>query len=210
MTVRRILLGSLVTNCYLLIFSDRVAVVDPGDTPEKILRFCGDLPITDILLTHGHIDHTGALGDLCDRFSPRVYLHENDEEFLNCNPLRCPGTDDYNPAWRTDFACTHRLKDGDKICLGGDGEELVLTVLHTPGHTPGSSCFHWEEGGILFSGDTLFQGTMGRVDFPKGDPAAMARSLNRLATLPAETKVFPGHGFSTTVGEEGWIGGQLF
>lgn len=208
MTIRRILLGDFVTNCYLLLFSDRAVVIDPGDMPEKIEKHCEGRPITDVLLTHGHLDHIAALGDLCDRYVPRVYLHGADEYYLNDDIFRAPisgGT----PYPRTDLYCTHRLQEGDRITLGQGEEEITLTVLHTPGHTPGSVCFHLEKDHILFSGDTLFKNARGRTDFPGSEPLRMQESLLRLSTLPGNTKVFPGHGFSTTVADESWIGGIL-
>ncbi|MBO5248433.1 MAG: MBL fold metallo-hydrolase [Clostridia bacterium] len=209
MTVRRILVGNLITNCYLLIFSDRVAVIDPGDCPEKILRLCGDLPVTDVLLTHGHLDHTAALGDLQDRFSPRVWMHKADEIYLNDDRLRAPASPS-EPYWRYDYTATEFVSDGEKISLGDGTETITLQVLHTPGHTPGSVCYYQKDRGLLFSGDTLFKGTWGRTDFPLGDSAEMSRSLQKLFALPKDTAVYPGHGFSTKIGDEGRIMGELF
>lgn len=208
MTVRRILVGKLITNCYLLTFSDRVAVIDPGDSPEKILKFCGELPITDILLTHGHLDHTAAMGDLCDRFSPRVWIHKNEKEYLNNDVLRAPASIP-EPFWRHDYAATDFVEDGDGICLGNKDETVTLQVIHTPGHTPGSVCFYLKEQDLLFSGDTLFKEAQGRTDFPKGNQREMNQSLKKLSQLPEHTAVYPGHGFATTIGNEGWIAGDL-
>lgn len=208
MTLRRILVGKLITNCYLLLFSDRAAVIDPGDMPEKILKNCEGLPITDILLTHGHLDHTAALGDLCDRFSPRVWMHEEDLDFLNEDTLRDPVSPVHEPWWRHDYVCTDPLSHGDVISLGEGEEAIQLHVLHTPGHTPGSVGYYLKEQNILFSGDTLFKGAEGRTDFPRSDPEKMRSSLKFLSTLPEETKVYPGHGFATTIGAEGWICGE--
>ena len=208
MTVRRILLGELVTNCYLLIFSDRVAVIDPGDSPEKILKFCQGLPITDILLTHGHLDHTAAMGDLCDAFSPRVWIHGKDAEHLNEDSFRAPASAP-RPHWRYDYTATDLVEDGDVISLGEGAEKIVLKVIHTPGHTPGSVCYYHEEAKTLFSGDTLFQGTYGRTDFPLGDGAKLFQSLKKLAHLPGDTTVYPGHGFATKIENEGWIAGDF-
>lgn len=209
MTVKRILVGDLYTNCYLLTFSDRVAVVDPGGHTEKILKFCGELPVTDILLTHGHLDHTAAMGDLCDRFSPRVWMHGDDEKYLNGDPLRAPASAPQSH-WRYDYKATDFVADGDEIVLGEGDERIVLQVLHTPGHTPGSICFYWKEQNLLFSGDTLFKDTRGRTDFPLGSHQDIADSLHRLAFLPPETAVYPGHGFGTKIGAEEWIKGEIF
>ncbi len=208
MTIRRILVGQLITNCYLLIFSDRVAVIDPGDNPEKILKFCGNLPITDILLTHGHLDHTAAMGELCDRQNCKVWIHQKDEGFLNNDSLRAPASLP-NPDWRYDYKATNFIDDGDKISLVGGSERVSLKVIHTPGHTPGSVCFYLENQNILFSGDTLFKEARGRTDFPLSDNHQMRESLRRLSRLPEETVVYPGHGFSTKIGNESWIAGDL-
>ena len=209
MTAKRILVGNLYTNCYLLCFSDRVAVIDPGGSTEKILKFCGDLPITDILLTHAHLDHTAAMGDLCDRFSPRVWMHAGDLGHLNDDYFRAPASP-AEPHWRYDYAITNPISHGDQIRLGEGDEAVTLTVLHTPGHTPGSVCLHNEVEKTLFSGDTLFKGTYGRTDFPGSDGEAMTKSLQFLSGLPADTAVYPGHGFSTNIGDESWMtGGAL-
>lgn len=205
MTLRRVLVGKFITNCYLLIFSDRVAVIDPGDMPEKIKNACKGLPITDILLTHGHLDHTAALGDLCDEFHPRVWMHEEDVPFLNDDALRDPISPIHEDWWRRDYTCTHIIHDGDIISLGNEEEELSLLVLHTPGHTPGSVGYYIKEQNLLFSGDTLFKGAEGRTDFPRSDPQKMVHSLRKLSQLPAETSVYPGHGFATKIGTESWI-----
>ncbi len=206
MTVRRILVGDLITNCYLLIFSHGVAVIDPGDCPEKIRKFCGELPITDILLTHGHLDHTAALGDLSFGGSPRIWMHRDDEIYLNDDSLRAPASIP-DPHWRYDYTATDFVSDGDEILLGSGEDTVSLQVLHTPGHTPGSVCFYWKDQHILFSGDTLFKDTYGRTDFPLGDPEKMLESLKRLSHLPEDTTVYPGHGFATKIGKEDWIGG---
>lgn len=210
MTVRRILVGSLVTNCYLLLFSNRATVIDPGGHPDKIFHACGDLPITDVLLTHGHLDHTAALGDICDKYSPKVYLHEDDLDFLNNNALRDPVSPVHEDWWRTDFYCTNPLKDGQDLIFGEKEDQITLQILHTPGHTPGSVCFYLKEKDLLFSGDTLFRGAEGRTDFPRSDPLKIKQSLGRLSILPPETLVYPGHGFSTKIGAEPWIGEHAF
>ncbi len=207
MNMKRLLVGSFVTNCYLLIFSDRVVVVDPGDNPEKIRKFCEEKPITDILLTHGHMDHFAALMDLADH-TTRIYLHEEDVKYLNDDTLRSPilGAGE----WRRDYRCTHLVSEGQILTLGREGEAISLQVLHTPGHTPGSVCYYDKEDGLLFAGDTLFKESMGRTDFPLGNLDDMNQSLKKLSFLPPETKVYPGHGFGTTIGAEKWIGSELY
>ncbi len=208
MTIKRILVGSLITNCYLLLFSDRAVVIDPGDNPEKILKFCGNLKISDILLTHGHLDHTAALCDLVEQQNCRVWMHKDDECFLNDDVLRAPASVP-KPDWRYDYKATNLLSDGDKITISDPQESVSFHVIHTPGHTPGSICFYLEKQNVLFSGDTLFKEARGRTDFPKSDEGKMAESLKKLSLLPQETLVYPGHGFSTKICDEGWIAGDL-
>ncbi|MBP3299934.1 MAG: MBL fold metallo-hydrolase [Clostridia bacterium] len=205
MNLRRVLVGDFVTNCYILTFSDRAVLIDPGDAFEKLERFCNGLPVTDILLTHGHLDHTAALGDFCDRYSPRVWMHKQDEDYLNDDILRAPASYP-DPAWRRDLFATDFVNDGEEILLGQGEEALKLQVIHTPGHTPGSVCYYDEGNGFLFSGDTLFKGAEGRTDFPRSDWTDIKRSLKKLSLLPARTAVYPGHGFQTTIGGEPWIG----
>ena len=199
------MVGSFVTNCYVLTFSDRIALVDPGDAFEKLKKFCGDLPVTDILLTHGHLDHTAALGEFCDAYAPRVWMHKADEDYLNDDPLRAPASLP-DPNWRHDLKATNFVTDGEILSLGQGEDILKLQVIHTPGHTPGSVCFYDKENEILFSGDTLFQRAEGRTDFPRSSWVDIKKSLKKLSLLPPQTAVYPGHGFQTTIGGEPWIG----
>jgi len=178
-------LGMLQTNCYILTEGDRCLVIDPGDEPEKVLGFLEKhgLTLEAVLLTHGHFDHVGAVKTLAAETDCRVFLCEKD--------LSLPGAMTAGPLYHTDF-----YGEGDKRTLAG----LEFEVLHTPGHTPGSVCLRFGEH--LFSGDTLFAGSCGRTDFPGSSPADMIRSLSRLSQLEESLKVYPGHGGSTTIGEE--------
>lgn len=202
MNVQRLFVGELVTNCYLISGETEVTVIDPGGNPEKIQNACNGKPITNILLTHGHLDHTFALGDLCDRWHPRVYLHRGDEDFLNRDELRAPvGTGTAKPL-RYDLTVTDWTEDGQMIPIAGG---LSVRVMHTPGHTPGSVCYYIPEEKTLFSGDTLFRGGEGRTDFPRSCFAEIKQSLRKLTALPADISVLPGHGFSTKIGNETWM-----
>lgn len=185
MKLTTIPLGLYQTNCYILWENDRCLVIDPGDEAEKVLRFLEQNALTPeaILLTHGHFDHVGAVKTLAAETDCRVFLCQED--------LALPGAMTAGPLFYTDF-----YKEGDKLTLAG----MHFEVLHTPGHTPGSVCLRFAEH--LFSGDTLFAGSCGRTDFPGSSPAAMGRSLERLAQLDEDLKVYPGHGESTTIGEE--------
>ena len=185
MNIHILPLGMLQTNCYILTEGDCCLVIDPGDEPQKVLSFleAQGLTLEAILLTHGHFDHVGAVKTLAAETDCRVFLNEKD--------LALPGAMTAGPLYHTDF-----YSDGDHLTLAG----LDFEVLHTPGHTPGSVCLRF--GQHLFSGDTLFEGSCGRTDFPGSNPSDMVRSLGRLAQLDESLKVYPGHGGSTTIGEE--------
>lgn len=185
MNISTLPLGMLQTNCYILSEGSRCLVIDPGDEAEAVLAFLERRGLTPeaILLTHGHFDHVGAVKTLASETDCRVFLCEQD--------LTLPGTMTAGPLYHTDF-----YGEGDRLTLAG----MTFDVLHTPGHTPGSVCLRFGEH--LFSGDTLFAGSCGRTDFPGSEPAAMVRSLRRLAQLEEDLKVYPGHGEATTIGEE--------
>ena len=185
MQIKVIPVGPIQTNCYILTEGDRCLVIDPGDEPEKVLACLENhgLILEAVLLTHGHFDHVGAVKALAADTDCRVFLCEQD--------LTLPGAMTAGPLYYTDF-----YTEGDRLTLAG----MTFEVLHTPGHTPGSVCLRFAEH--LFSGDTLFAGSCGRTDFPGSNPADMIRSLNRLSQLEENLKVYPGHGGSTTIGEE--------
>ncbi len=180
-------LGSYQTNCYIAWGenSDDCIVIDPGYEPETVLAEVVRLgkSIDAILLTHGHFDHVGGVRWLMMETDCPVYLHQNElslPESFTDGPLIYTGTYD----------------EGDMLELAG----LSLQVLHTPGHTPGSVCLVSED--TIFSGDTLFMDSCGRTDFPGGDNVQMRKSLKRLADLPGDYKVLPGHGPATTLSQE--------
>ena len=185
MKIITIPLGSYQTNCYILAEGDRCLVIDPGEEADKVLGFLEKqgLTLEAILLTHGHFDHVGAVKTLAAETDCRVYLCQEE--------LALPGAMTAGPLFYTDF-----YKEGDRLTLAG----LSFEVLHTPGHTPGSVCLRFDEH--LFSGDTLFAGSCGRTDFPGSSPRDMVCSLSRLAKLEDHLRVYPGHGSSTTIGEE--------
>lgn len=153
-----------------------------------------------LLLTHGHVDHVGSAGRLVDHYALSAYIHP-DDEFLYRDPeaqmralwgMALPG--DFAPPTRWEA-----LHAGDQLHLAG----IDVDVLHTPGHSPGHCCFHVPAEGLLFSGDQLFAGSIGRTDLPGGDyDTLMASMRERIIPLPAETTVFPGHGPTTTLAAE--------
>ena len=176
------------TNCY--IFGDDAtkmgAIVDPGGDAAGILAAVRDLGLTvsAIFLTHGHYDHVGALPGLRKALPDvPVYLHPAEKAIRDGSLIPDPGpTVDYG--------------DGSTVAVGG----LTVEVIHTPGHTPGGVCL--KVGDTLFTGDTLFRGSMGRTDFPGGSYDAIMDSLKRLAALPGDYKVCPGHETLSTLEAE--------
>lgn len=196
MTIRCLPLGALQANCYLL--SDEegaTAVIDPGDEAGTILETvrAGELAVEAILLTHAHFDHILAADELRRETGAPVYVYETDAPAL-ADPRRSLTV--LAKGGAGPLRADHLLKDGEELRVG----RLTVSVLHTPGHTPGSCCFLC--GDALFSGDTLFAGSIGRTDFPGGDDQAMAASLRMLAALEPGIRVFPGHGESTTLSKE--------
>lgn len=195
MTVEYYPVGAYQANC--VFWSDgngHLAVIDPGDEAERLLarlRERGE-QVAAILLTHAHFDHLLAVRELQAATGAPLYLHVLDAPALTRPELSLL------PAARRPYALTadRLLHEGDTVAVGA----LSLTVLHTPGHTPGSCCYSAE--GVLAAGDTLFAGSRGRTDFPGGDDADMRNSLRRLAALPDAVRVIAGHGEETTVGWE--------
>ena len=180
-------LGAYQTNCYIIHdeASKTCCVIDPGYTPEVITDKLSELGLTleAILLTHGHFDHVGAVRDLAADIQCDVYLCADD--------LSMPSQMTAGPLYYT-----KTYAEGMVLHLAG----LDITVLQTPGHTPGSVCLLTENA--LFSGDTLFAGSCGRTDLPGGSWPSMQASLRRLAALEANLWVLPGHGETSTLDEE--------
>ena len=191
--------GAIAANCTILWQDPGQAVlVDPGADGEELIAFCDAKELTPaaVLLTHAHFDHIGAVPALLARWPGLpVHLAPADEPVFT-SPLNC---------WLPDYPAVSRpaslvldLVEGARLDVGG----LVFDVLSTPGHTPGSVCFHLAAEHLLIAGDTLFPGSCGRTDFPGGSPDQMQASLKRLAKLPPETQVICGHGGGTTIARE--------
>lgn len=192
-------LGMVATNCYVCMHAGTKAafIVDPADNVPEIIRMVSDMGAKPcaILLTHGHFDHIGAAGQLRCEYEIPVYAHEAEEKLLASSSLNL------SESWAMPVSLTadHLLKDGEQLHIAG----FTVRVLHTPGHTEGSCCYLLEEEEILFSGDTLFCQSVGRMDFPGGSASAMRQSIRRLmAELSESTQVLPGHGETTTIGYE--------
>lgn len=187
MEITTLTLGDYMTNCYIFRQeqSSKCCIVDPGYESGRILDLLQEknLEPEAILLTHGHFDHVGAVQDLAAETDCDVYISDAD---LSLPPMITNGRLYY----------THTYPASGTLNLAG----LTIRVLPTPGHTPGSVCLLVED--TMFSGDTLFQGSCGRTDFPGGSWEQMAASLKTLAALPGDYRVLPGHGNSTTLEQE--------
>jgi glyoxylase-like metal-dependent hydrolase (beta-lactamase superfamily II) len=209
MLVRKLVVGDLQTNCYVLgdEKSKQGVVIDPGGDPEEIEKAIQKegLNIKYIILTHGHADHIAALTELKKKTNALIYIHAADSDMLvdptynlsifTGQDLVCPKADKF-------------LDDGDKVKVGG----FELEVLHTPGHSPGGISLFTDK--MIFTGDALFCGGIGRTDFPGASHTQLLSSIKeKILTKPDDTVVYSGHGPDTTIGEEKrnnpWIRGDL-
>ncbi|MFI5333642.1 MAG: MBL fold metallo-hydrolase [Chlamydiales bacterium] len=194
--------GPFNTNTILLgcAKTKKAAVIDvPFDSVEKMVKRIHhhSLAVEKILLTHSHWDHIAEAAALKKNLNVPLYVHVADKD-----NLEHPGADGLPLLFPFEAAKPDRyVQDGDQVSVG----MLEITVIHTPGHTPGSVCYYLAQEKLLISGDTLFRGTIGNVNYPQSRPDLMGDSLKKLAALPPETKVIPGHGESTSIGAESWL-----
>ncbi len=197
--IGRIVMGMCQTNCYFVYPEGKSEVIlfDPADKGDYIYHSLRDkgFTVAAILLTHGHFDHIWGLEELKELSGAKVYAYEEEKEVCenaSVNVSKGAG----RPC---EITADEYVKDGATISVAGMSCQLIAT----PGHTKGSCCYYFEEEGILISGDTLFQESVGRTDLPTGSMSALVRSVKeKLMVLPADVKVYPGHGESTTIGYE--------
>lgn len=177
----------------------KAAVVDPGGEMDKIQAAIAEkgVSVEKILLTHAHIDHAGAVGPLSRALGiPVEGPHKDDKFWIDSLPMQSqmfgfPEAESFEPArW---------LGQGDTVSIGDE----ILEVRHCPGHTPGHVVFYHRPSDLVIVGDVLFQGSIGRTDFPKGDHATLVASIRReLFSLPAQVRFIPGHGEMSSIGHE--------
>ena len=210
MNIERVIVGELRTNCWIIEGVPEtedtgapaptpVIVIDPGDEADKILDALRGRPVAGVLLTHGHFDHLGAADEVADETASFLYLSEPEAEVI------AEGLADSRTRYQIEVdvpRIDYKVNEGDVLQLAG----LRIGVMLTPGHSPGSVGYlipEPENARIhYFSGDTLFARDIGRTDFLGGDAQAMETSLARIAKLPPDTAIYPGHGPATTIARE--------
>lgn len=197
MLIRNITVGPLQANCFIIgdETSRQAIVIDPGDEPDLIMDVINEnrLEVSYIVCTHGHFDHVGAVSDIKEKTGAKVIIHKDEIEIYHA-------ARDMAAFWGYEI---EKLPDPDMLVEDADMIKvgnMSFTILHTPGHSPGGICLYGE--GIVVTGDTLFAGSVGRTDFYGGDMNKLRDSFKRLMSLPEETKVLPGHGPDSTIGEE--------
>jgi len=200
MDVRMFTVGPVAENSYLLRLdgSDRALLVDPGDEAPKLLAAIDELGVKldGILLTHTHFDHVGAVAPVARATGAEVWVPEI-EKMVLANIMDFVPWPGFGPF--EDWDAEHTLQGGEKLELAG----FEIDVIFTPGHSPGHVTFSIPSEQVVFSGDVLFEGSVGRVDLPGGDWPTLLESIRTLVdTLPAETTVYPGHMGVTTLGQE--------
>jgi hydroxyacylglutathione hydrolase len=199
--VRGVVVGLFQENCWIVGSRQRgeACVIDPGDEPAEILALARDmgLRITRVLASHAHLDHIMAARAIVEATGAPFLLHQADQFIADNLPVsaRMLLGQDVPPAPTPDAFPT----DGQDLEIAG----VTVQVIHTPGHTPGSLCLYAADARLLFSGDTLFRESIGRTDLPGGDTDEILRSISRrLFSLPADTRVLPGHMQETTIAHE--------
>ncbi len=195
--IHTLVVGRLQTNCYVLQSGSTASIVDPGDEPERVLRFLNDVGVnpTRIIATHSHFDHVLGVETIQRGLNIPFLIHRDDLSLLQSMQSRVRqfmGFEVSSPPKVDRF-----LKDGDTLNLGGE----IVKVVHTPGHSPGSISLSGQ--GFVLTGDALFNQSIGRTDLPGGDLETLVRSIReRLFKLEDQTVVYPGHGPETTILDE--------
>lgn len=199
MKVMHILLPVCAMNCYLAINDNtkESIIIDPGSAPERIkaaVEQSETKPVA-ILLTHGHFDHAGAAAEIAKEYGISVYVFKGEKETLENPSINLSSMLGNPEAYKADIF----LEDGQEMDLAG----LHFKCIHTPGHTEGGCCFYFSNEDILFTGDTLFCGSVGRTDFPGGSMSKLVNGIKeKLLVLPDDTICYPGHDSATTIGDE--------
>ena len=190
MDIRTYVMGPIATNTYVLVSGNEAIIIDPASKPEKMIEKLGDLDLKAVLLTHGHFDHIKACDGLYEKYHCPIYLHEDDEELARD---KNSGADFGLVSY---ISCkTLPLKEG-KMKIG----PFEFEVIFTPGHTPGSVIFVFDH--YIFTGDTLFRGSVGRTDLKGGDARTLKESLRVFKSFKEEYFILPGHDDPSTLSFE--------
>jgi glyoxylase-like metal-dependent hydrolase (beta-lactamase superfamily II) len=199
MKIEKFVLGSMGTNCYLIINEEtkELIIIDPATCPDYVVSHVnsnGYIPRA-IFLTHAHFDHVMGIDGWVKEFGIPVYLHEEEKKVLEDPELNLSGVFGASYSY-SDVKC---LKDGQELEVSG----FIFKVIHTPGHTCGGCCYYCADEGVLISGDTLFYQSVGRSDFPTGSMGTLVRSIKeKLFCLPEDVMVYPGHNDATCIADE--------
>lgn len=199
MLIKTFQLGELNANCYIAVTAPGQCIaVDIGGSPRLLLEYLkmNRLTLTKIFLTHGHFDHIGGVEEVRQNTGAEVFVHESDAPMLNSSELSLHSAISIMP-----FKSVTNYEIIKDNCIIHDGE-CSFRIIHTPGHSHGSVCYVCDEERIIFSGDTLFCCSVGRTDFPSGDPHYMMQSLQVLYNLDGDYKIYSGHNESTTLDYE--------
>ena len=197
LTVRTITVGPFQENCYLVVDekSNRAVIVDPGGEGDRLIAAIEEsgAELEAVWVTHAHVDHVGSIASVKERWNVPVYLHPLDRRLYEAAARQA---EVYGIPFEEPPPPDREFSDGQQLKVG----DAEMTVMHAPGHAPGHVVIHGN--GIAFVGDCLFAGSIGRTDLPFSNPPQLAATLEKIATLPPETVVYPGHGVETTIGEE--------
>lgn len=200
MKISNIVLPCCATNCYVVCNEEtnELVIIDPGSAAEKIIESVDTLaakPVA-ILLTHGHFDHAAVAAIIAQKYDIQIYACDQEKETLESPNMNLSGA--FTGVGET-YSADVYLKDRQEFDLAG----FHIHCLHTPGHTPGGCCFYFPYQGVVFTGDTLFNGSVGRTDFPGGSMSQIVNSIReKLLVLPENTICYPGHDAPTTIDEE--------
>jgi glyoxylase-like metal-dependent hydrolase (beta-lactamase superfamily II) len=197
LNVETFTVGAFQENCYLIVDdrAHKAVIVDPGGEGERLVEAvesCG-AELEAIWITHAHVDHVGAIASIKRKWDVPVYLHPADRRLYEAASRQA---EVYGVPFEEPPPPDREFSDGQQLELG----EAQFTVMHAPGHAPGHVVIHGQ--GMAMVGDCLFAGSIGRTDLPFSNPPQLAESLRKIADLPPETVVYPGHGMETTIAEE--------
>ncbi len=198
--IEQLVVGMVATNCYIVMNTkqNEAFIVDPGADARNIRQKIAEMKCTPvaILLTHGHFDHAGAAEELAGEYDIPIYAHEKEQDTLENPMVNLSGM---MAGDAKKYPADVYVRDGEELAVAG----FTVRVLFTPGHTVGGCCYYIAREDVVFSGDSLFCGSIGRTDFPGGSAAALVQAVReKLLVLPGNTRVLPGHDARTTIEQE--------